>query len=98
MLVSLDLTEHAHDAEERILLQLGLALKLTREVLLEQLVLDEGEACLVEVFNQFLDEVVRQQVARHLRVHLILEHEVCVVFLLDERLRVILPLTGVFER
>ena len=59
LLVTLDLAKHAHDAEERVLLQLSLALELASKVLLQKLVLDEREAILIEVLDQLLNQVVR---------------------------------------
>ena len=98
LVVLLDLAKHADDRQQGVFLELRLQFKVASEVRLQQSVLDERESCCVEFLDQFVDELEGQKTEGHLSVHVVLEHQIVVVFLFDEALRLFFPLFNVLER
>ena len=59
--------------------------------------MDEREGGLVELFYKLVDQLEGEQAEGHLWVHIVLKHQVVVVFLLDEVLWLELPLVEIWQ-
>lgn len=64
---------------------------------MQKLVLNEWESSRVKFLNQFVDQLERKERDCHLWIHVVLKHEVILVFVLDESLRLIPPLVNGLE-
>ena len=94
----MNFSEHAHYGQQSILLKLIFKFELASKVLLEKLVLDKWESCRVKLFDKLVDQLERQQTDCHLRVHVILKHQVVLILILDEGLGLIPPLVDCLQR
>ena len=97
LIVLLNLAKHANNGEQSVFFQLGGQLKVAREVRLQERVLDERERRGVKLFDEFVNELVREETERHFRIHIIFEHQEIVVLLFYKTLRLLTPLFKILQ-